>query len=218
MVRELVTNPDAFFSRKVAQASLRLEILLVVLIGALNAVGLLYVVVKVLDVRDGADMRFVVIGRLLRPIILILLVWVGYTLVFHFAASHYRGRGPPSELLKGIAWALLPLGIGNLAQSAAFVLVLRDQNVSDLLVGFDSTAEIQALLESVMSDPIMLVATLFFAGTLLWSGYLMIYVVKHAKSITHENATRLVGGFVGIHLLAVLWAIVQGSPNVGLLL
>lgn len=218
MVRELVTNPDAFFSRKVTQASLRVEILLVMLVGALNAVGLLYVALEVLDVRDGADMQFVVIGRLLRPIILILLAWIGYTLVFHFAASHYRGRGPPSQVLKGVAWAILPLGIGNLAQSAAFVLVLRDESVSDLLEGFDSSAEMQALLESVMSDPIMLVATLLFAGTLLWSGYLMVYVVQHAKSISHEDATRVVGVLVAIHLLAVLWAIVQGAPNAGLLL
>lgn len=218
MIRDLVTNPDEFMRKKVGQANIRVEILLVLFIGLLKIPGLLYISLEVLEVREAAEMRFVVAGRLLRPILILAILWIAYSVAFHFLSAHYRGRGAPSRVLKGVAWAFVPVSLGNLVQSGAFFLVYRDADVPGLLEGYDSSAQMQSLLDSAMSDPIMVVATLIFAGTVLWSGYLMTFAVQHAKSVSHEEATRVVAVPLGLHLLVILWALVQGTTNFGVLL
>lgn len=218
MVRELVTDPDGFMRRKVGQANIRVEILLVMLVGILSVPGVLYISLQVLDVREAAEMRFVVVGRLLRPILIIFILWIVYSLAFHLISAHYRGRGAPSRVLKGVAWAFLPIGLGNLVQSLALFLMYRNANVPDLLEGYDSAAQMQSLFDTGMSDPVLILATLIFAGTLLWSGYLMTFAVQHAKNISHEQAIRVVAVPLGVHLLVIIWALIQGTTNFGLVL
>lgn len=218
MIRDLIFSPDAFMSNKVGQAKIRREILLVLFVGALSVPGLLYVSLGVLDAQEGAEIRFVVIGQLLRPVLIALLLWVGYSLVFHFGAAHFRGRGAPSRVLKGTAWAMVPIGLGNLAQSIAFYVIFRDADISEYLVGLDARQRMTALMETTMGEPAMIVATLILLGTVLWAGYLMVSVVQHAKHVSRDEAIKVVFVPVALHVAVILWAIVQGEPNAGIVL
>ena len=213
MVQQLVTDPDEFFNREVGKAHLRLEIVVVILVGALSVPGIIYLGLEILEASTTAEMRFTVTGRVIRPVLIMLILWVVYTLLFHFLSSLYRGRGAPSRVLKGLAWAFIPIGIGNLVKSAGLFLALRDENFDDLLDGFTTAEQTQAVFDAAMTEPVMIGAMVVMAATVLWSGYLMVYVVEHAKGVSHEEAQRVVAVPVLLHLLLIGWAIVQSSTN-----
>jgi len=213
MVRQLITAPNRFFDRKVGQAHLRFELVVVILVGALSLPGIIYLGLEILEASRTAEMRFTVTGRVVRPVFIMLVLWVVYTLFFHFFSLLYRGRGSPSRVLKGVAWAFLPIGLGNLVKSVGLFLALRDENFDDLLDGLSTAEQAQSVFDAAMTDPLMIGAMVIMAATILWSGYLMVFVVEHAKGVSHEEARRVVAVPVVLHVLAIVWAIVRSSTN-----
>lgn len=218
MVLQFVTDPDGFIERKVGQAHIRLELLIVLLVGAMSIPGILYVSLEVLETTNAAEMRIAAAGRVIRPLIVMLVLWAAYAILMHFLSAHYGGRNPPSQVLKGAAWALIPVGIGNLAQSAALFLVFRNADVESRMDGIDPSEQLSSVIDSSMSEPIMLGATVVFAATLLVSGYLLISVVEHAKGLQRDDARKVVAVPVALHLLVVVWAVIQEGVNFGLVL
>lgn len=218
MAIQLITNPDGFLERKVGQAHMRLEIVLVLLVGAMSVPGLLYVVLQVLEEEGGAEMRIIAASRVIRPLLIMLVLWVVYSYLMHFISSYYGGRNPPSQVFKGAAWAFIPIGLGNLVKSGAMYLVFRGADIEAEMSGISPTEKMQSVLDSSMSEPLMLVAILVFAATILWSGHLLSLVVMHSKNLSRDEARRVAAVPVGLHLLVVLWAVVQQGINFGVLL
>jgi hypothetical protein len=215
---QLVTNPEQFFEGRINSPTIRWEVTIVALVGALSLPGVYYVTTVAAPVINSAEFSFVRAGRLLRPVVIPFLLWIGYALFFHLLANRLRGRGPPGRLLKGTAWALLPLGVGNLLRSAAMIFVYTRFDVESAMSGRDAREQVTSLLDAGLGEPAMLVAVVLFAGLVLWSGYLMTYVVQVAKDIERRQAFTLVAPPVAIHVLFVLLALVQGSVNVSLLI
>jgi hypothetical protein len=218
MALQLATDPDGFMERKVGQANIRVEILIVLLVGAMASLGALYVVLQVLEVENAAEMRIASAGQVIRPLLVMLVLWGVYTVLLHFLSAHYGGRNPPSQVLKGLAWALVPVGIGNLVQAGALYYVFRDADVEARIDGVDPAERLQAVFDSSMTEPVMIGATVVFMGMLLLSGYLMTFVIQHAKGLDRDEALRVVAVPVVLHLLVVIWALVQGTTNFGLVL
>lgn len=218
MVRQLITDPNVFMERQVAKTKIRVEIIIVLLAGGLGIPGMYYVGQLILDASSSEAMQFAVAGRIIRPVMIVFLLWIGYAVALHFIAGHFRGRGAPRRLFKGIAWALIPLGIANIVQSIALYFVFRDVTVADELVGYTQAEQIQALLDSGFYEPIFVVSTVVVLAAILWSAYLMTFVVQHAKNIPREDAIKAVAIPVGIQVLFILWAFIQGSHNFATLL
>ena len=218
MVRQLITNPDVFIERQVTKTKIRVELLVVLLAGALGMPGMYYVGQLILDVSSSEAMQFAVAGRIIRPLLIVFLLWIVYAVVLHFIARHFRGRGAPRRLFKGVAWAMIPLGIANVIQSIALFYVFRDVPVADELVGYTQGEQIQSLLDSGMYEPIFLFSMLVVVVSVLWSGYLMSFVVEHAKNISREKARKAVAIPIALHVLLVIWALVQGTHNFATLL
>lgn len=217
MVRQIATDPAQFMERKVGQARIRLEIVVVLLVGLLSVPGILYVTLQILDVESSAEMRIAVASRVIRPLFVVLVLWVFYTVVLHFLASHYGGRSPPSQVLKGTAWALIPMGIGNLVQSGALFLAVRGTDISAEMTEIDPAENIQTVFDSSMTDPVMIAGTVLFMLTIVLSGYLMTFAIQHAKGIERPEAVRTVAVPVTLHTLVVAWGLVGGVTNFGMI-
>lgn len=217
-VTQLVTDPEQFFEERVNSPTIRWEVTIVALVGALSLPGVYYVTTVAAPVIDSAEFSFVRAGRLLRPVVIPFLLWIGYALLFHVLANQFHGRGPPGRLLKGTAWALLPLGVGNLLRSAAMIFVYARLDIESAMSGRDAREQVSSLLDAGLGEPAILVAVVLFAGLVLWSGYLMTHVVQVAKDVDRRGALTLVAPPVAIHTLFVLLALVQGSVNVSLLI
>jgi len=218
MLRGLLTDPDSFFEQKVSQAGIRLEVGVVVLVGAASVPGVAFVLLEILAVEDTSQMEIAAYGQALRPLLVAIVFWVGYTVALHFLSSVYRGRGPPGPVLKGTAWALIPVGLGNALQSAALYVAFADADIESRLTGIEASGRLQAVFDSGMPDPVVIVSTVVFAGTLVWSAHLMSYVVAHAKDIDVAEGRKVVAVPLCLHLITVAVAIVEETANFGLVL
>jgi hypothetical protein len=218
MVRRLLTDPESFLERKVNEAGIRFEILLVLLVGGLSAPGVWYVTRGVTAVEESDQMQIVATGAVLRPFVVVVVLWFAYALFVHFAASRYRGRGPPGPVLKATAWAMVPLGLGNAVQSVAFLLAFRSADVASRIEGYDEAEKMQAVFDSSMSDPIVLAGVAVFAATVVWTGYLLTFVVRFAKTVDVTHARRIAAVPAACHLVVVAVAVAQGTTNFGLVL
>ena len=219
MVRQLITEPEAFISERVNQRGALREIIVVLLVGALGALGMYFMSQEVLAVTESDEMRLVLVGYVLGPVLITIVLWVIYSVVLHFAARFYRGRGQLRRMFIGTAWAFVPLGIGNLAQSIGMYVVLLDFDVTGELDGIGPDAQLESLLSAMIGEPIMIGATVVFLAMLVWTAYLMTIVLTEAQTnLTREEAIKLVAPIVGIQFLFAVWALVSESTNFALML
>ena len=219
MVRRFITEPEAFISERINQRSALREIIVVLLVGGLGALGMYIMSQEVLAVTDSDEMQLVLIGYVLGPVLIAVVLWIVYSVVLHFAARFYSGRGQLKRMLIGIAWAFIPLGIGNLVQSVAMYVVLLDFDVSGELDGVGPDEQLESLLAAIIGEPIMIGATVVFLAMLVWSAYLMTIVLTEAQTnISREEAIKLVAPLVGIQFLFGVWALISESTNFALLM
>lgn len=218
MVRQLITGPSAYMQRKTGEPSIKWELLTLFIIGALSVPGIYLITQEVLAETESDEMRFVVAGWIIRPILIIFGLWIAYSIVLHFLSRHYNGRGPIRDLFKGIAWALVPLGLANLVQTAALYFAFTDVTVTQELEGIGPSEQMDSLMQTLVNDPFVMASTLVIIGALLWSGYLMSFVVEHAKNVSREDARKIVAVPITVHVLLVIWALIQGTFNFAMLL
>lgn len=214
MVLQLVRNPSMFMDRKVGQPTLRWEILTVLVIGALGAVGLAYVGRLVLSDYNASEiLRFPVMGLVLTPVLGGLVLWLGYSLGIHLLANRvYNARSPLQRALKATPWAMLPLGLANLVRSAVLYVVVQDIDIEAVIAEGDTFGLLDPLtlvMEAVMTEPLYLIAPVVMLLATLLTGYLLVYAVQSAKDLTRDEATRVVAVLVGVHVVYVLWELAQ---------
>jgi hypothetical protein len=212
MVLQLLRNPESFMDRKVGQPSLRLEIVVVLIVGALGALGQAYIGLETLSIAESETLRFPVIGITLEPIIGALILWIGYAVGLHLVSNKvFRARGSPRRLLKLTAWALMPLGVGNLLRSAVMYVAFSDldyeQTIADA-TGSGRGAPLNAVMAEGTSDPLILLAPLVVVLSAVASGYLLVYAVQTVKDLDRDEAVKTAGVIVGLHALYVLWGAV----------
>lgn len=219
MFRQFITDPDAFITERVTTRSARIEILVVLLVGALGSLGTLYLGLEVLDASEADEMSLAVTAFVIRPLFLTIALWLGYSVLFHFASRFFDARGQIRRLFTGFAWAFVPLGIGNLVQTAAIYVVVQGFTIDDQLDGTGPSEQLDSVIAAVTSEPIMIAASVLFLGTVAWTAYLMTFVLTQAKTnLSRDEAVKLVVPVVGIHIAFGAWAIVSGTSSFALLL
>ncbi|MFC4247769.1 YIP1 family protein [Natribaculum luteum] len=217
-VTGLVFDPESFLEQKINSARIRWEVFLIVLIGGLSLPGIYYVSSLAAPIIDSEEFSFVLAGTLLRPVVAVFLLWVGYSLAFHVLSNQFRGRGPPGRLLKGTAWALLPLGFGNLIKSVALIFVYSHIDIESAMVGRGAKEQLDALLNAGLREPVFVVAMLLFVACLLWSGYLMALVVQVGKDLDRRVALKIAMVPVAVHALYLVLGLIRGSVNIAMMI
>lgn len=208
---QLVTEPDVFMERKIRGRQLRWEIVLLVVIGGLGAPGTAYVAQSLLEqVGQGGELlRFQLIGFVIEPVLGIFLVWLTYAVTTHIAASRaFNGRGPIRRLLKSSAWALVPVGVGNLVRTVAIYFAFRGESLPDDPEGNTLVEQFQSIIEIGLSKPEVAAATVVLIITVLYSGYLLSFAVKHSKDIQEDDARKAAAIPAGAFALYLAWGLV----------
>jgi len=213
MIRRSITVAEQFMMRRDGKRGLRWEFAVVVLVGILGAVGHAYVSWRVISATETETLRFVLAGFVLEPLFGIFLVWFGYAIVLHYLAnSVYNSRRPLSQLLKLVAWSIVPIGLGNLLRSGVLFLTFRDVEYETVLENQDArglTEGLGPVLEAGMSDSLYLLAPVLIASTVIASGYLLVSATATAKDISRDDALRVVAVVVGAHVLYILYSTSQ---------
>lgn len=214
MVRKLVVQPDGFMERKVGQPNMRREIITVLVIGILGAIGFAYVAQLIADQVGSDTSVFSVIGIAATPIIGAILIWMWYSIALHLIAGQFNTRGPIRRFFKLTAWAMIPIGIGNLIKSAAVYFAYQGVDPASIVEG--SNAEpMDAVLTAVTGEVVYLLAVVISIGMILWTGYLLTFAVQNARDLPRDSSLKVVAIPVAAHVLFVVWTLAQSAEILG---
>jgi hypothetical protein len=201
--------------RKAGKPKIRQEILTVLIVGVLGSLGAIYIGQRALAVTESESAQLTAIGMAVEPIVGAVLLWVGYTLGMHIIARRYGGHGVIRRLLKTTAWALIPVGVGNLLRSGTFFLTYRGIDPQAVSIEGPNSDVVQAFADAGVGEPLYLVGQVLLLFGVLWSGYLMTHAVQWSKDLDWEGALRTAAVPVAIHALYVLWVTVESFGLVG---
>lgn len=229
MIREALTIPDTLILRRLDQRGYKLETISILLLGLLGSVGFGYVGYQInnaLEARPGR-IEFQLIGQALEPVFMLVALWLVYTVLSHFLANLYQGRGPISRLFRTTAWAMLPVALWLVIRGIVVIGLFwgvdfpgdpsgltAEAKVEEILYGTgeyaDGTPYNWDGLSSWVYSLTLVTGTLFAA----WSGYHLSNAIQEAKGVAQENARKIAAVPAGLWALYLLWSAVT---NLGVL-
>jgi len=212
---QLVRSPGEFMEQKAGQPKIRTEVLTVLLVGFLGSLGAIYVTQEALAFTDSDTAQITAIGLALEPIFGAVVLWIGYTLGLHALARYFDGRGVLRRLLKTTAWALIPLGVGNLLRSGAVYVLYQGIDIAAVVEEGSDGGAVEAVAQAGAGEPLYLVGQILLLLGVLGSGYLMVYAVQTAKDLDRKPAIRAVAVPLSVHVLYLLWTTVQAVGIAG---
>jgi hypothetical protein len=217
MLTELINDPAPYLHSKLQQQTVRIEVVLVLLVGALGSFGHYYFIQRftsLVDVAGFAEFRS--IGYVIEPIGGLFVFWIGSAVVAHLIAGQFNTRGPILRVLKMSAWATVPIALGNAARSIAMYLAYRDVTNDDVNITVNGFEEkLDAFLDMHIGDPVMIVATIVLVFTVVWYWYLFSIGLRIAKEGISEQEARIAAGIPSAILAIYLLYALLG--NVGVL-
>jgi len=198
---------------KSGRRSLVWEFIVIMLIGAFGVVGPGYIAFEINEAVDMSTLNFQLLGYAIEPLIGILVIWFGYTVGIHLLSNRvFNSRGSWSNLLKLVAWALVPVAVANLLRSAVLYFAYRGVEYQEIVEEQDIaglTGGLDPLLAPGMEEPIYLLAPIVLILGTLASAYLLIPAVQTAKDLSRSDALKAVGVVVGVHLLYLVLELVD---------
>lgn len=212
MVRQLIRDPDAFMERQIGKPTTRWELITLLVVGVLGAIGMAYIGTLIFEARpDNDNLNFPVIGLVLEPVIGIYILWIVYSVGIHLIANKvYNARGPIKRVFQASAWAMIPIGVANLVQTIAFYFVFQnidiDQAISETTALEDP---VDAVVQTGMEEPLYLIVPLVTILALAATWYLLVRAVEASKGLDRPDAVRTAGIIVGLHILYIVWQTLQ---------
>ncbi|WP_123537683.1 YIP1 family protein [Halosimplex salinum] len=216
MIRRIATLPDGIIRRRTPKRGLTLETIVVLLCGLVGGAGFGYVMIEALNAVDTDNSMFQVqlVGRVLRPVMLTVVAWVLYSVGAHVIASSSGGRGPISRLMRGAAWAMIPLGIWNLLRSLVVAYLFFDVDIPTNPEGLSATEQAASVFTGTaaggedvyagLTDPLYAVVMLLGILFVVWSAHLLSIAVAESKSLEIDTARRAAAvpaGLLALYLL-----------------
>jgi len=195
--------------QKIGQPNIRRELVTLLAVGVLGALGSWYVGTQVLEAIEGDTADLPVAGAVIEPVVGIFVLWAAYSVALHVLGNVFGGRGPVRRLLKTVPWALIPIGIGNLVRTAATYLVYQGIDVPTV-ISEARLSPVEAVYAAGTGEPLFVAATVLLILTVLWSGYLMVVAVEQAKEIPRQQAIKAAAIPVGVHVLYLVWELLGG--------
>jgi hypothetical protein len=221
MLRRIATLPDGIIRRRTPKRGLTLETIVVLLCGLVGGAGFGYVMAEAIPAVDTDNSMFQIqlLGRVLRPLILTVVAWFVFSIGGHVIASSRGGRGPISRLMRGAAWAMIPIGIWNVLRSivVAFLFFGVDIPVDpDGLSAAEQAASVWSGTAQGGEDVYAGLADPLYAGVILvgvvfviWSGHLLSVAVAESKSLEMDVARRVAAVPAGLFALYVVWTAIS---------
>jgi len=204
---DVLTDPESFFERGEEAASPVVPVAVALVVGALGAVAawLSFQATTEAFVRAGQGGGgagggltavfggVAVVVALATPFV----AWLLYALVFHGITAVLDGEGSFTTTLVYAGWGLLPKVVGSLVGLATTWIVL--DAVRPPAEVTPRTA--QAYQQAIQNHPASLAGTVVGILLLLWSAYIWVAAVQHARDVERADAMIAVGVPVAIALV-----------------
>lgn len=216
MYRTLLTDPGTFYDEYVGARGLLVEVLLVLVVGAVGFAGNVYALLQLeelfaqLETSLNQDVAFAMWGEAVAPLVGAVLLWVGLTTALYVLGWLYSAVGEYYVLLKHTAWAMVPLAFANLIHSAAmayaaFTLSADDVALSEIpRIPEDRAAFVW---EVAAGELVVLAAVVVGIAFAVWAGYIAAYAVRDVRDIDIGEAYRVAAVPTGAYVLYVVYVV-----------
>lgn len=202
MYRALLFDPERFYDDYIGERGIRIELVLVVFIGLVGFAGHYYARSQLITVANeagvalGNETTFNLWGIAAEPLVGIVLIWVGFSGVLFGLSWLYSTVGTLYQILKNVAWALVPLVVFNLLNSAALAYSAFTLQETDITSEEIPRAPDQktALLWDIVAGEVFVVATVFVGAIMtLWAGYITLHAMEKVRKLERRDAYIVVG-------------------------
>lgn len=208
--------PDGIIRQRTPKRGLTLETIVVLFCGLVGGAGFGYVMIEALDAVDTDNSMFQVqlVGRVLRPVVLTVVAWFLYTVAAHFVASSSGGRGPISRLMRGAAWAMIPIGVWNVLRSIVVAFLFFGVDIPTEPEGLSAAEKAASVYTGTaaggedvyagLTDPLYAIVMLVGIVFVVWSGHLLSVAVAESKDLDIDTARRTAAVPAGLFALYLL--------------
>lgn len=204
MVRELLTDPDAFFRRQADEPSFRGPAVVVLFVIGLRLAGslpTLRATASALPEEAGAFVPLIYLFSAIGGVVGTLISWLLYAGAFHvISAVGYGASGRFRDMVALTGWGFVPrIPEAGISAAIAYYVFSGRTFPAD-------PARLGVVMEQLRSDPLLQLATILGIVFLLWSAFLWTFAVRHGRGLSLRQAAVTVGipvsiG-VGINLLS----------------
>lgn len=211
MFRQVTTYMNDKIARRVDRRGYSLEAIVVAVCGLLGSIGFAYVWMGATGAleHDSTMLEYELFAEVITPVVLLIGLWIWYTIGTHFVANYFNGRGPISRLFRGAAWSLIPIGVWYLVRSVVIIALFYDEEFPGEPEGLGASEQLRSILEVGLDSPVY-VATML-AGVLftVWSAHLLSTAVQQAKGISADEARTAAAVVAAPFALYLVWLAIQ---------
>lgn len=201
---DLLVDPDAFFEHRASDGGGSLQVpALVVGAAALAGIGspvvVLHLLVESLPAESGyflVGYAIGLVGALFGPFVEWMLLAIGFDVI----ARRFGGDGPLHEVVRLVGWGFLPhIVTGLIAMIVMLVVIGRISPPA-------APDQVLTFIQSIQGDPAVRLAAGLGIVFTVWSGFLWIFAVKHARGLSFRRAALVVALPVA---LSIAWRVHQ---------
>lgn len=202
MYRALLFDPERFYEEYVGERGIKSELVLVVFIGLVGFAGHYYARSQLVTVAEeagvavGNEASFNLWGIAAEPLVGIFLLWVGFSAALFVLSWLYSTVGTFYRVLKDVAWALVPLFVFNLLNTAALAysaFTLQESDITDRTIP-RAPDQKTTILWDIVAGEVFVVATIFVGALLtLWCGYIALHAIEDIRKLERRDAYKVVG-------------------------
>jgi len=196
---EVLTNPDGFFRRAGDDPALSKSlgvVLLAGLFGAVAAAPIFQAMQSAMPDQAQGLGTIILVTSIGGAFIGTLIVWVILAALFMaISAIAFDGSGDFSQLLAYVGWGFVPAIINSVIGAAINFYAFQDITVPSV----EDPQAIQAWVQSVQNDPLVLTASVIGIAFTLWQAFIWTFAVQHARDISLREAA------ITVAIPTVLW-------------
>jgi len=191
-IRALVLDPDKFYTAPI-EDHIRTSTVVVLLAAVLEASSLAYTFYLLMRATDiGGELGVVSITVLLG--LMMFMIVAGWLLVsgaFFWISKLFDGQRNFRALAMYVAWGFAPQAFSSAYGVIVLAVLLRPAEISGS-VGGSVTG-----IAQVSSHPAAVAGSVLSVACLIWTAFLWVFAVKHARELSLREATYTVAPVAG---------------------
>ncbi len=209
-MKDLLFNPNLFFSEKSkTEVSFKYPVL-IVLVGSIISMGsglLMINTTKELLPSNASSYAFIMnIGIVIWALIATFGMWLILTGVFYLISSVFHSEGSFWRTLEFVSYGFVPQLFSGIVGLFALYVVLPSLNTS--LQNPQLFAE--SIKHVLANNPLTLTSQIFAILCFLLSANIWVFALVHARNMSTKNAILTICVPVGLSLVLQLYSLVGG--------
>jgi hypothetical protein len=199
-MKELLLNPDYFFSEKSKEkVNLKIPFIIVLINGIFTAAPSILLMNKVTAALPGQS-SFAIVGVVLAAISCLIGVFIGWlalSALFYIISTLFYSQGSFRRTFEFIGYGFTPTILGS------FVAILCIYSlVSSIgIQAQDPQLLQQSMAQIMMNNPFVKIAQIIGILCTLWSANIWIFAILHARNLSTRNAFLTIGFPVGLYVI-----------------